>query len=102
MQMKIGNLAGMALLGCLAVGSVRAAEPSTAATLIYYDAVGNETLDPAEPQSGSSFSQEVLLALYDTLVRLDDAGNPTPGFALSWQAREDPTPVPSQAPPGRQ
>ena len=69
--------------------SAPAAEPNTSATLIYYDAVGNETLDPAEPQSGSSFSQEVLLAVYDTLVRLDEAGNPTPGLAESWSASPD-------------
>jgi peptide/nickel transport system substrate-binding protein len=77
---------------CLGMAGLRcadAAEPNTAATLIYYDAVGNETLDPAEPQSGSSFSQEVLLALYDTLVRLDDNGNPTPGLASSWTASAD-------------
>jgi peptide/nickel transport system substrate-binding protein len=77
---------------CLVMAGLRcadAAEPNTAATLIYYDAVGNETLDPAEPQSGSSFSQEVLLALYDTLVRLDDNGNPTPGLASSWTANAD-------------
>jgi peptide/nickel transport system substrate-binding protein len=77
---------------CLGMAGLRcadAAEPNTAATLIYYDAVGNETLDPAEPQSGSSFSQEVLLALYDTLVRLDDNGNPTPGLASSWTANAD-------------
>ena len=67
----------------------QAADVNTAATLIYYDAVGNETLDPAEPQSGSSFSQEVLLALYDTLVRLDPGGTPTPGLAESWQAAPD-------------
>src|SRR3954449_5184034 len=66
-----------------------AADSNTAATLIYYDAVGNETLDPAEPQSGSSFSQEVLLALYDTLVRLDARGNPGPGLAESWQVAPD-------------
>src|SRR3954452_2096850 len=75
-----------ALMGWFAIGMARAAEVNTAATLVYYDAVGNETLDPAEPQSGSSFSQEVLLALYDTLVRLDDAGTPTPGLAESWKA----------------
>ena len=68
---------------------VALAEGNPNATIIYYDAVGNETLDPAEPQSGSSFSQEVLLALYDTLVRLDDAGNPQPGLAESWKASPD-------------
>ena len=67
----------------------RAADVNAAATLVYYDAVGNETLDPVEPQSGSSFSQEVLLALYDTLVRLDPAGNPTPGLAESWTSSLD-------------
>ncbi len=68
---------------------VQAAEINPAATLIYYDAVGNETLDPAEPQSGSSFSQEVLLALYDTLVRLDAGGTPGPGLAESWTPSAD-------------
>jgi peptide/nickel transport system substrate-binding protein len=66
--------------------TITLAEGNPNATIVYYDAVGNETLDPAEPQSGSSFSQEVLLALYDTLVRLDDAGTPTPGLAESWKA----------------
>ncbi len=76
-------------LSLAGAGLARAADVNTAATLIYYDAVGNETLDPAEPQSGSSFSQEVLLAVYDTLVRLDPAGNPTPGLAESWTANAD-------------
>ncbi len=66
-----------------------AREANSAATLIYYDAVGNETLDPAEPQSGSSFSQEALLALFDTLVRLGDDGTPGPGLAESWTAAPD-------------
>jgi peptide/nickel transport system substrate-binding protein len=89
MRMLRGALAGTALLALTALGGARAAEPNTAAALIYYDAVGNETLDPAEPQSGSSFSQEVLLALYDTLVRLDDQGNPGPGLAESWQTNPE-------------
>lgn len=59
------------------------------ASLIYFGAVGNENLDPAEPQSGSSFAQDVLLSIYDTLVRLDEAGRPTPGLALSWKASPD-------------
>jgi peptide/nickel transport system substrate-binding protein len=83
------TLMALAFLGCLSFADARAAEANPDATLIYYDAVGNETLDPAEPQSGSSFSQEVLLALYDTLVRLDDAGNPQPGLATSWRANAD-------------
>src|SRR6195952_6147992 len=82
------------LLGGLGMANARAEAANPNATLIYYDAVGNETLDPAEPQSGSSFSQEVLLALYDTLVRLDDAGNPTPGLALAWNGSPDLTAFP--------
>ncbi len=78
-----------AALALTLVSRAGAADVNTTATLIYYDAVGNETLDPAEPQSGSSFSQEVLLALYDTLVRLDPAGTPTPGLAESWKAAPD-------------
>ena len=78
-----------AALALAMVAPARAADANTTATLIYYDAVGNETLDPAEPQSGSSFSQEVLLALYDTLVRLDSSGTPTPGLAESWKAAPD-------------
>ena len=66
-----------------------AADVNTSASLIFYDTAGNETLDPAEPQSGSSFAQDVLLAIYDTLVWLDDAGNPTPGLAESWTAAPD-------------
>ncbi len=76
-------------LGCLLTGPAVAADVTTTGSLIYYDAVGNETLDPAEPQAGSSFTQDVMLAIFDTLVRLDDAGNPTPGLALSWSAAPD-------------
>ena len=78
-----------ALQVCTLATPAAAADVNTTATLIYYDAVGNETLDPAEPQSGSSFSQEALVAIFDTLVRLDDAGNTTPGLALSWKASPD-------------
>jgi peptide/nickel transport system substrate-binding protein len=78
-----------ALIGCLGLTNARAEAVNPNATLVYFDAVGNETLDPAEPQSGSSFSQEVLLAIYDTLMRFDDAGNPGPGLAESWQPSAD-------------
>ena len=78
------------VFGCALAGPVAvAADVNTTGTLIFYDTVGNETLDPAEPQSGSSFAQDVLLAIYDTLVWLDDAGNPTPGLAESWAAAPD-------------
>ena len=44
-------------LGCMLTAPAVAADANTTGTLIYYDAVGNETLDPAEPQAGSSFTQ---------------------------------------------
>ena len=80
-------LASAVLLGLS--GGARAQPFNTAASLVFFDAAGNETLDPAEPQSGSSFSQEVFLALFDTIVRLDDAGNTTPGLAESWTVSPD-------------
>src|SRR5438105_299477 len=64
------------------------AAPNTNATIIYYDMAGNETLDPTEPQNNSSYSHEALLAIYDPLIRLDDAGVPAAGLAESWSRNE--------------
>ena len=58
-------------------------------TIIYYDMAGNETLDPTEPQNNSSYSHEALRAIYDPLIRLNDAGVPAPGLANSWTRNED-------------
>jgi len=66
-----------------------AADANTSAALIYYDMAGNETLDPVEPQNNSSYSHEALLAVYEPLIRLNDAGNPEPGLAASWTRNED-------------
>jgi peptide/nickel transport system substrate-binding protein len=62
---------------------------NTNAVIVYYDSSGNATLDPAEPQNGSSYSHETLLAIYDTLIRFDQDGNLTPGLAESWKINED-------------
>ena len=35
------------------------------AALIFYDASGNQSLDPAEPQSTSGLAQLPLIAVYD-------------------------------------
>ena len=59
------------------------------ATLIYFDAVSNQTLDPREPQNNSSFAQGPLMAIFDSLVRLDASGEPTPGLAVSWDYSPD-------------
>ncbi len=61
------------------------------ATLIYFDAIGNQTLDPQEPQNNSSFAQGVLMAVYEPLVLFDPAGNPQPGLAESWSYNTDMT-----------
>jgi peptide/nickel transport system substrate-binding protein len=66
-----------------------AASPNPNATVIYYDMAGNETLDPAEPQNNSSYSHEALLAIFEPLIRLNDAGDPGPGLAESWTRNAD-------------
>jgi peptide/nickel transport system substrate-binding protein len=82
---------GLALAAWLAAGTARAADPAfnTEATVVFYDAAGNETLDPAHPQTSSSFSQEVPMAVYDTLVRLNAVGDVKPGLAQSWSYNAD-------------
>lgn len=62
---------------------------NTTGSIIFYDSAGNETLDPAHPQTSSSFSQEVPMALYDTLIQLDALGELKPGLALSWSYNAD-------------
>jgi peptide/nickel transport system substrate-binding protein len=71
----------------------RSADPATNtdATIVFYDSAGNETLDPAHPQNSSSFSQEVPMALYDTLIRLSPTGEIQPGLAISWSYNADAT-----------
>ena len=74
----------------LAAASVASAqEYNTNATIIYYDAAGNENLDSADAQAASSFSQEAMLALYDPLIRLRNSGEPGPGLAESWIVSPD-------------
>ena len=59
------------------------------ATLIYFDAAANATFDPLEPQSNSSVAQAALMAAFDSLIKLTDAGEPIPGLAASWKYNED-------------
>lgn len=77
------------LTGMAATAVAKDTEPNPNATIVYYDMAGNETLDPTEPQNNSSYSHEALLAIYDPLIRLDDAGVPAPGLAESWTRNED-------------
>ena len=66
-------------VGLLMAGSASAAGTNTAATLVYYDAVSNQTLDPREPQNNSSFAQGPIILRQDQAFRLDLS--PTPGDA---------------------
>ncbi len=70
-------------------GPARAAEGDPAATLVYYNLAGNQTLDPTDTQNGSSYAHDTLLSIYDTLIRLDDRGTPVPGLAESWTRNAD-------------
>jgi len=76
-------VAAIVTVGLMATPAA-AQEFNPAGTIVYFDAAGNENLDPAEPQAASSFSQEVMLAVYDPLIRLADNGDPAPGLAESW------------------
>lgn len=102
-------LASIAFLGgciaAVATGPARAtdlkpADANTTGALIYYDLAGNATLDPAEPQNNSTYSHEALLAIYDTLIRLDDSGVPGPGLAESWTRNDDLTTLTMKLRPG--
>ena len=90
-KFRCGLLAGT-VAASLAFGMPsRAADPASnmTATLIYYDAVSNQTLDPREPQNNSSFAQGPIMAIYDALVYLDPKGQPAPGLAESWRYNAD-------------
>jgi peptide/nickel transport system substrate-binding protein len=92
------------LAACFAIrasGAVMAAAlPDPTLPIVYYDMAGNETLDPAEPQNNSSYSHETLLAIYETLIRMDDAGVPSPGLAESWTRNADLTEMTLKLRPG--
>jgi len=94
----------VAIAGMAAWSGARAqtgnAPANTAASIVYFDAAGNETLDPAEPQNNSSFSHEVLLAIYDTLIQLKADGTPIPGIAESWTRNADLTDITMKLRPG--
>ncbi len=86
----IPAVAGLALWAGL---SAQAAEPNPAGSVIYFDAVSNQTLDPREPQNNSSFAQGPIMAIFDALVALNNIGEPTPGLAESWKYNADLTEI---------
>ncbi len=95
----------IAFAGCLATTVPAWAQDkpvavNTEASIVYYDMAGNATLDPAEPQNNSTYSHEALLAIFEPLVRLDDAGVPGPGLADSWTRNADLTEMTLHLRPG--
>ncbi len=95
----IARLTACALALC-ATAALAAADVNPDATLTYFDAVGNQTLDPREPQNNSSFAQGVLMAIYEPLIRLDEKGDPQPGLALSWEYNPELTELTLKLRPG--
>ena len=87
-QVRAWIVSGFVGLALAAAPGAWAQDFNTAATIIYFDQAGNENLDPAEPQAASSFSQEVMLAIYEPLIRLTNNGEPAPGLAESWAVNE--------------
>ena len=82
----MNSLKSWLLAGCAALAL---AMPVRAASLVFFDASGNQSLDPAEPQSTSGLAQLPLIAIYDSLVGQDDAGNLLPRLATSWNYNQD-------------
>jgi peptide/nickel transport system substrate-binding protein len=82
---KLWTLLAVSALGASSVRAQPAQAVNTKAVIVSFTSSGNATLDPAEPQNGSSYSHATLLAIYDTLIRFDQDGNLTPGLAESWK-----------------
>ena len=88
------------LTGLFLCGAAVAADTNPTATLTYYDAVSNQTLDPREPQNNSSFAQGPLMAVFDALIYLDPKGDPKPGLATAWTYNADLTEITLKLRPG--
>ena len=80
----------LALCAALATTAQGVTPPAnTRAALIFHDASGNQSLDPAETQSTSGLAQLPLIAIYDSLTGHDGAGNLIPRLATAWNYNTD-------------
>ena len=77
----------LALITLLAGATTAHAAPdyNPDATLIYFDAIGNQTLDPQEPQNNSSFAPGVLDGDMSPLVTAGRERQSAPGLAELWR-----------------
>lgn len=82
-------VAGLVGVTVATIPAARAQNFNPNATIVFFDAAGNENLDPADAQAASSFSQEAMLAAYEPLIRLQNSGDPAPGLAESWSTNTD-------------
>lgn len=72
----------------------------TNTSIIFYDAPGNENLDPADAQAAGRFFQEAMLAAYEPLIRLQNSGDPDQGLAEFWITSADLTTLTLELRPG--
>src|SRR5579863_8058324 len=75
---------GSALTASVAMGATR---PHYGGALHVQLAGRVSTLDPADSNQGDPLvARNVSALIFDTLVVLNDRGEPQPGLAISWQA----------------
>ncbi len=86
--LKFSIVAGSLVLHAASLGAADL-PANTKARLVMYDASGNQSLDPAEPQSTSGLAQLPLIAIYDSLVGQEDDGKLVPRLATAWRYNAD-------------
>ncbi len=86
--MKLTSFQSIAISSLLMAGSaVAATRPHYGGTLHIETAESISTVDPSESnRSYTLASRNIFALIFDTLVALDDRGQPRPALAISWQS----------------
>ena len=85
--MKLTGFRWIVISSVLAASAMAVVRPHYGGTLHVQMADTVSTLDPADTSHGDTLAaRNVFALLYDTLVVLNDRGEPRPGLAISWQA----------------